>query len=88
VADQYLATASLRRNQLVKPTTISLIVFACVFIGALIGVILRMIRPERHFGEEAKDVIKLGLGLIATMNALVLGLMISTAKSLYDAKRG
>lgn len=70
-----------------KPITISLIVFACVFGGALAGMILRRMVPERDFGEDAKDVIKLGLGLITTMNALVLGLMISTAKSSYDTKR-
>jgi len=46
-----------------------------------------MILPERHFSSEADDVIKLGLGLITTMNALVLGLLISTARSSYDAKR-
>jgi hypothetical protein len=67
----------------VKPATISLIVFACVFGGAIVGILLRMILPERHFGAEAQDVIKLSLGLITTMNALVLGLMISTAKSSY-----
>jgi hypothetical protein len=43
--------------------------------------------PARHFSPEANDVIKLGLGLITTMNALVLGLLISTAKSSYDTKR-
>jgi zinc transporter ZupT len=71
----------------VKPITISLIVFACVFAGAVAGMILRMILPERHFDPDAKDMIKLCLGLITTMNALVLGLMISTAKSSYDTKR-
>jgi hypothetical protein len=69
-----------------KPITISLIAFACVFGGSLVGMILRMILPERHFGPEAQDVIKLGLGLIVTMNALVLGLLISAAKTSYDAK--
>ena len=88
MADRYLAAASLSDGTtLVKPLTISLIVFACVFGGALVGIILRMILPERHFSPEANDVIKLGLGLITTMNALVLGLLISTAKSSYDAKR-
>jgi len=46
-----------------------------------------MILPEHHFTPEANDVIKLGLGLITTMNALVLGLLISTAKSSYDTRR-
>jgi Protein of unknown function (DUF4239) len=71
----------------VAPITISLITFACVFGGALLGLVLRAIAPERHLPDEAKDVIKLGLGLITTMNALVLGLLISTAKSSYDARR-
>jgi len=62
-------------------------VFACVFSGVLVGLMLSMVLPKRHFDPEAKDVIKLGLGLITTMTALVLGLLISTAKSSYDAKR-
>jgi hypothetical protein len=70
-----------------KPMTISTISFACVFGGSLLAMILRTILPERHFAPEAQDVIKLGLGLIVTMNALVLGLLISTAKNSYDAKR-
>jgi Protein of unknown function (DUF4239) len=71
-----------------KPMTISLITFACVFGGSLAGMVLRMMVPERHFSHDAQDVIKLGLGLIVTMNALVLGLLISTAKTSYDTKRG
>jgi Protein of unknown function (DUF4239) len=71
----------------VKPLTISLIIFACVFGGAPLGMAFRRIIPEYHFDSEAKDVIKLGLGLVITMNALVLGLLISTAKSAYDSKR-
>jgi hypothetical protein len=74
-------------NYVMKPLTVSLIIFACVFGGAIAGMILRARLPERHFSPEANDVIKLGLGLITTMNALVLGLLISTAKSSYDAKR-
>lgn len=66
------------------PTQIALIVFACVFGGALLGMFLRVLIPEHHLSEDTKDVIKLGMGLIATMAALVLGLMIATAKSSYD----
>ena len=68
-------------------TTVSLIAFACIFGGALIGVLLRAILPEHHFTNEAKDVFRLGLGLITTLTALVLGLLVSTAKSSYDAER-
>ena len=68
------------------PTEITLIVFACVFGGALLGMFLRVVLPGHHLSEGSKDVIKLGMGLIATMAALVLGLVIATAKNSYDAQ--
>jgi len=67
--------------------TTSLIIFACVFGGTLLGVVLRAILPEQHLSSESKDVVKLGMGLIGTMTALVLGLMIASAKSSFDAQR-
>ncbi len=65
---------------------IALIVFACVFGGALLGMILRAVSPEHHLSQDSKDVIKLGTGLIATITALVLGLVISTAKGSFDSQ--
>jgi hypothetical protein len=40
--------------------------------------------PGHHLSAESKDAVKVGIGLIATMTALVLGLVISSAKSSYD----
>jgi hypothetical protein len=71
----------------VTSTTITLISFACIFVGSLAGIAVRSVLPERYFTSEEKDVLRLGLGLIATLSALVLGLLISTAKTSYDAKR-
>ena len=68
------------------PTEIASIVFVCAFGGALLGMFIRFLIPEHHLSEDTKDVIKLGMGLIATMTALVLGLMIATAKSSYDTQ--
>src|SRR5208337_3505568 len=67
--------------------SIGSIVLACVFGGALLGMALRLILPEHHLSAESKDVIKLGMALIATMSALVLALLINSAKSSYDAQR-
>jgi hypothetical protein len=67
---------------------ISWIAFACLFGCALLGMLLRRILPERHLTADSKDVVKLGMGLIATMLALVLGLLIALAKGSYAAKRG
>jgi hypothetical protein len=66
---------------------IALIVFACVFGGALVGMAMRGRLPAHHLADESKDVMKLGMGLVATMSALVLGLMIASAKSSYEAQR-
>ncbi|HEY6997086.1 MAG TPA: hypothetical protein VH851_04125 [Candidatus Binatia bacterium] len=66
--------------------TASLIIFACVFGGALFGLLLHAILPEHHLSKETQDIVKLGMGLVGTMSALVLGLLVASAKSSYDAQ--
>ena len=70
-----------------SPMSVGWIVLACVFGGALLGMALRLILPEHHLSAESRDVIKLGMALTATMSALVLALLINSAKSSYDAQR-
>jgi hypothetical protein len=70
----------------VSTTTTSLIAFAFIFGGALLGMVLRAILPEPHLSADSKDVVRLGSGLIATLAALVLGLLIASAKSAYDTQ--
>ena len=70
-----------------SPLDIGCIVLACVFGGALLGMVLRRIVPEHHLSADSKDVIKLGMALTATMSALVLALLISSANASYDAQR-
>jgi FAD/FMN-containing dehydrogenase len=65
---------------------ISSIVFACVFGGAILGMLLRGALPQDHLGAESKEAVKVGMGLVATMAALVLGLLVASAKSSYDAQ--
>jgi Protein of unknown function (DUF4239) len=71
----------------VSPTEIGSIVLVCVFGGALLGMVLHGILPEHHLTADSKDVIKLGIALTATMSALVLALLISSAKGSYDTQR-
>jgi hypothetical protein len=68
----------------VPPIAIALIVFACAFSGALAGIFLRSALPEDHLSDESKEIVHLGMGLIATMTALVLGLMTASAKTSFD----
>ena len=64
----------------------SLIVLLCVFGGALLGILLHTILPQHHLSSETKDIVKLGMGLVGTMAALVLGLLVASAKGSYDAQ--
>jgi hypothetical protein len=66
---------------------ISCIVFASILAGIILGKICRARLPEAHLDSESRDVIKLGLGLIGTMTALVLGLLVATAKSSFDTQQ-
>ncbi len=66
---------------------ISGIVFACLFGGGLLGVWLRAALPEHHLSPDSKGLIQLGMGLIATMSALVLGLLIASAQGTYSTQR-
>jgi hypothetical protein len=61
------------------------ITFLCVFGGALLGLFLRGVLPEHQLSDAAKDVVKLVTGLVATLSALVLGLLIASAKNSFDA---
>ena len=63
-------------------TLIAVLVFVFVFGGALAGVTIRV--PAQHQDAETKDVVKLVMGLVATISALVLSLLIASAHSSYD----
>jgi hypothetical protein len=62
------------------------IIFLLTIGGIFIGTLLRRTLPEHHLNEHARDVMRLGVGLIATMAALVLGLLIAAAKGSFDTQ--
>jgi hypothetical protein len=66
---------------------VAAIVLACIFAGALFGMFLRGRLPAHHLSDESKDVVRLGTGLVATMAALVLGLLVASAKGSYDTQK-
>src|SRR5512147_1596332 len=53
-------------------------------LGTLGGMYLRDALPGHHLGDESKEAVKLGIGMIATMTALILGLMTASAKSSFE----
>jgi Protein of unknown function (DUF4239) len=67
------------------PTAIAAITFACTFGCALLGTNIRDRLPAPHLSKESQDVVRLGMGLVATMTALLLGLVTAAARSTFDA---
>ncbi|MBN8247140.1 MAG: DUF4239 domain-containing protein [Verrucomicrobia bacterium] len=63
---------------------IALLSAACILGGALLGMLLQRLLPGHHLGKEMQDLVKLSAGTIATLTALVLGLLVSSAKSSFD----
>ena len=62
------------------------IVFALVFSSAMLAMAVHTALPEHHLSTDSKDVVKLGTALIATMAALVLSLLIASAKTAFDTR--
>ena len=71
-----------------SPISISVLTFVLMLGGAVLGSKLRHALPEHHLDSDAKDIVRLGTGLVATISALVLGLLINSASSSYEAQRG
>jgi hypothetical protein len=69
--------------------TISLAAILFLFLAGvtLLGARLRRLVPAEHLSADSKDAVKLALGLVATMTAILLGLLVSSAKSSFDTAR-
>ena len=72
---------------MISPVAASLIAHAIMLAGAFGGMWLRQVLPERHLADDTKDAVRLGTGLIGTIAALVLGLMIAAATGSFDTQR-
>jgi hypothetical protein len=66
-------------------STIASISAGCIFGGVLLGMWLQKVLPQDDLASDSKDTVKVGTGMLATLTALVLGLLVSSAKSSFDA---
>ena len=66
---------------------IALLACASIFVASLVGMWLRKVLPDQHLNAETKECVRVGMGLGATMTALLLGLLIASAKGTYDTQR-
>jgi hypothetical protein len=67
--------------------TTSAVILAVLFGGAMLGLRLREALPGHHLGEDSKNIVLLGAGLVVTMSALVLGLLVNSAQTAFDTQR-
>ena len=63
------------------------VVAASLLAAAGIGMLFRRRLPAHHLSSDTKETVKLAMGLVATMSALLLGLLVSSAKGSYDTTR-
>jgi hypothetical protein len=63
---------------------VALLVFTSMCVGALAGMLLRHRLPGHHLTKATEDVVRLATGVVATMAALVIGLLLASAKTSFD----
>lgn len=63
---------------------VAAISFACMFTGAMGAMVLARYLPAHHVSKETQDAVKLGVGMIAAMASLILGLMTASVKGNFD----
>jgi hypothetical protein len=69
-----------------RPFLFSSVAFAFVLIAWILGMSVGSMLPTEHISSDSKDAVRLGMGLVATTVALVLGLLVASAKSFYDTQ--
>lgn len=70
-----------------NPLLTSGIVLVCIFVSAVVGILLRRRLPDEHLSTDTKEVVKLVMGIVGTMTGMVLGLLVASAKSSFDGQR-
>jgi hypothetical protein len=63
------------------------VIFVFVSAGAAAGMALQRLQPDYHRSDASKDIVKAVLGLLGTMTALILSLLIAAAHGFYDTQR-
>ena len=66
--------------------SLATLTFVFAFGGALVGGYVRSLLPPTHLSKDSQDVMRLGMGLVATMTALLLGLVTASARSAFDSQ--
>ena len=61
-------------------------VLVMVFGSAILGMLIRRKLPESHLSDQSKGVVTLSMGVVGTLTALVLSLLIATASGTFNTR--
>lgn len=67
-------------------TIVAVLAFVAIFGGAVLGMVVRVALPSHHLSSSSRDVVRLCIAILATVSALVIGLLIASAKSSFDER--
>jgi hypothetical protein len=67
-------------------TYIAAVTFVCTCVGTVVGILIRRRLHAHHLTGASQELLKLTIGVVATLAALVLGLLVGGTKQFYDAK--
>jgi len=63
---------------------IAFIIFALMLSGMALGSYLRLVLPDEHTQADSKDILMTSAATMGTLIALIIGLLVTSAKSTYD----
>jgi hypothetical protein len=72
---------------IMSDNAVGILVLLAIFGASLLGMFLRRVLSDHHLSSDTKDSVKLGMGLVGTMAALILGLLVAAAKNSYDTEK-
>src|SRR5215213_5297869 len=76
------------RSTTMRDLVIGVIVLVVVFGGAILGMFLKIVLPDQQLSTDARDVIRIVMAMLATLSAVVLGLLTNSAISSFAEKEG
>jgi len=75
-----------RRSSTTSPIALSVVVLACVFGGALLGIFIHPVLRIEYLDPDSRETVRLGMALVAATVAVALGMLIAAGKGFYDSQ--
>src|SRR6185312_11058368 len=68
------------------PIGVASIVFICILLGSVAGIVFSRTLSEHQLTDQTKDVVRIAAGTVGTMTALVLGLVLASERSAFETE--